>query len=168
MWVNNFSSGWIFLPFLIATYSAVSLDKPHFPSGNRSDCCYFKSSFICSLLCILYSHTDRLSDWETGLLSAESPVNLLGRELLFKLSYSVFQMECLWNSLGEKNKLWLFVKQHPFSRTQLERIKLAIKELEKTVFKRGIHSVIVLYFQWERKVNLTKMVDHCIDYGLPR
>ena len=31
----------------------------------------------------------------------------------------------------EKNKLWLFVKQHPFSRTQLERINLAIKELEK-------------------------------------
>ena len=52
----------LFLPFLIANYSATSLDNPHFPSGNRSDCCYFKSSFICSLLCILYSHTDRLSD----------------------------------------------------------------------------------------------------------
>ena len=92
----------LFLPFLIANYSATSLDNPHFPSGNRSDCCYFKSSFICSLLCILYSHTDRLSDWETGLLSAASPINLLGKELLCKLSYSVFQMECLRNSFRKK------------------------------------------------------------------
>ena len=39
----------LFLPFLIAAYSAISLDISRFPSGDRSGCCYFGSSFTCSL-----------------------------------------------------------------------------------------------------------------------
>ena len=53
-------------------------------------------------------------------------LNLAMQVIIFCIPDGVFA-ELPW----EKNKLWLFVKQHPFSRTQLERIKLATKELEK-------------------------------------